>query len=205
MFYLFHLYIYVYIHFLKPEIIKIFIRLKQRWFRARSQRKRFLQKYSIVLGQLPLFAKCSGASYYPGCTSAPPPQQLCGQLSPPVPSPTLLISLKSCVIQPSGELETIHSDLSPSQPGWQLPEDMSAALCWEKSHILRFVFLKQLAQEQLETLARCVASGPPRASLPGCSVTHGDPSSPSKQNSTRLQESLCSNFRDLLSSAVTTS
>ena len=48
MFYLFHLYIYVYIHFLKPEIIKIFIRLKQRWFRARSQRKRFLQKYSIV-------------------------------------------------------------------------------------------------------------------------------------------------------------
>lgn len=151
------------------------------------------------------FAKCSGASYYPGCTSAPPPQQLCGQLSPPVPSPTLLISLKSCVIQPSGELETIHSDLSPFQPGWQLPEDMSAALCWEKSHILRFVFLKQLAQEQLETLARCVASGPPRASLPGCSVTHGDPSSPSKQNSTRLQESLCSNFRELLSSAVTTS
>lgn len=60
----------------------------------------------------------------------------------------------------------------PSQSGWQLPEDRSAALCWEKSYILRFVFLKQLALTQLETLARCVASGPPRASLPGCSVTH---------------------------------
>ena len=48
MFYLFHLCIYVYIYFKKPEIIKIFIHLKQRWFRARSQRKRFLQKYSII-------------------------------------------------------------------------------------------------------------------------------------------------------------
>lgn len=48
MFYLFHLCIYVCIYFKKPEIIKIFIRLKQRWFRARSQRKRFLQEYSIV-------------------------------------------------------------------------------------------------------------------------------------------------------------
>lgn len=93
----------------------------------------------------------------------------------------------------------------PSQSGWQLPEDRSAALCWEKSYILRFVFLKQLALAQLKTLAMCVACGPPRASLPGCSVTHGDPSSPSKQNSTRLQESLCPNFRELLSSAVTTS
>ena len=120
-----------------------------------------------------MFAKCSGASCYPGCTLAPPPQQLCGQPSPPAPSPTLLISLKNCVIQPSGELETTHTDPSPPP---RPPTRLAAPRRHECSSLLGEEPHPPVCVPETTGpgAAWCVASGPSRASLPGCSVTHGD-------------------------------
>lgn len=90
------------------------------------------------------------------------------------PLPTLLISLKSCTVEP-GASRTVHTlNSEPFQPGWQLAGDLSAALSWEESHILRFLLLKHPCRTllealvQLETLAGCLLSGP--QGQPACSM-----------------------------------
>lgn len=129
--------------------------------------------------QLPLFA--SRASYQPGCTSAPPlrvkappPRQLFSHQAAALgPLPTWLISLKSCIIQSLGRFGVDALISAPSPPGWQLQDDLSEALSWEEPASSGFCSPDPAGRHckpwcrQLETLARCFATAPLRAGLPG--------------------------------------
>lgn len=127
-----------------------------------------------------VFAKCSRASYQPGCTSAqplgvkaPPSQQLSLQPSSLAPSSHLADFTQERYYPVTWESQSGHSDLS------SLPTRLAAARRLECSSQLggephpqvsvretpRRSLLRALVQ--LETLARCLATGPLRASLPG--------------------------------------
>lgn len=101
-----------------------------------------------------IFAKCSRASYQPGCTSAqplgvkaPPPQQLYLQPCPIAPSSHLadFTQERYYYYSVTSESQSGHSVLSSLPTRLAAPRRLSAALSWEESHILRFLFLKHAA------------------------------------------------------------
>ena len=112
-----------------------------------------------------MFAKCSRASYQPGCTSAQSlgvkallAQQLHRQPSPLVPSPGLAdfsgySDLSSLPNRLTIRLEC-SSQLGEPHPQVSVPQTARGSPLW--------------ALVQLEILVRCLATGPLRASLPGC-------------------------------------
>lgn len=130
-----------------------------------------------------IFAKCSKASYQPGFTAAqplgvkaPPPKQLYRQPSPLAPSPHLADFTQGLYYLVTWESQNGHSDLSslPTRLAAPRRPECSSQLGGEPHPQVSVPETPRRsplwAPAQLETLARCLATGPLRASLPGYSV-----------------------------------
>lgn len=118
-----------------------------------------------------MFAKCARASYQPGCTWPHLFSSSAGSRALLPPLPTLLISLKSCIIQSSGELESRHSDLGPLPARLAAPRRLECGAHLEgEPHAQVSVPETTGSWHSWKPLTRCVAPGLLGASLHGWSV-----------------------------------